>query len=120
QLERLPGKSLLFGFLALILLVPGIILLALSLIGIPFIPILLFTYFLSYFLGYFAVSKILGQRLLAAFSSQKRNMVLKVMLGAIIIWFGSLVPIFSSLLHLTVLMSGLGSFITSRINVKLN
>lgn len=93
QLKKLPGKSLLYGFLALVLLVPGTILLALSLIGIPFIPILLFTYFLSYFLGYFAVSKILGQRLLASFSS---------------------------LLHLTVLISVLGSFITSRINLKIS
>lgn len=113
QLESNPGKSMLFGILIMILFIPFIVILAISLLGIPLIPILVIFYFLAYFLGYMAVGKVLGQRILVSLDRGPNTLIFRIFLGVVTIWVISLIPVIGGLLNLMIFVIGLGVLILS-------
>ncbi|HUV42959.1 MAG TPA: polymer-forming cytoskeletal protein [Patescibacteria group bacterium] len=116
-LKNRPWPSLGAGFLALILFVPSVILLAISLIGIPliliFIPVFLF---LIYFSKIFT-ALCLGREVLFRFNS-KKSQVWALLIGLLIYYFLRLIPIVSPIIAFGFISAGLGAFLLDQKSLR--
>ncbi|NOZ03981.1 MAG: hypothetical protein GXO92_05170 [FCB group bacterium] len=101
-------KAILYGVLAGILFVPLIIMLAVSILGIPLIPFTIMITVLMALFGYFAVAMVLGSRLLTTANRPEPSALLNVFLGLVIIWVIGLIPILGHLIKIAVYVIGLG------------
>lgn len=102
-------KSLLYGLMILVLFIPAMILLAISVFGIPLIPVLVFCVVLAAFLGYITVAQIIGQRLLVAFNKLNTTALANTFLGVTLLWIIGFIPIIGGLIKVLVFVVGLGA-----------
>lgn len=87
------AKSFFCGVLGILLLAPFFMLLVLSFIGIPLIPLALAIVLLIFVFGFIAVSALIGRRVLTkAFRHHKKSLIKEIMLGVVIWWMVSRVP----------------------------
>ena len=101
--------SLGVGLLALVLFIPSLILLAISLIGIPLIFLLVPIFlFLVYFSKIFT-ALYLGKEILHRFHS-KRTQTWALLIGLLIYYFLKLIPIVSPIITFVFMIAGLGAF----------
>ncbi|HQA61255.1 MAG: polymer-forming cytoskeletal protein [Tepidanaerobacteraceae bacterium] len=111
------GKKLLIG-LAIFLLIPvAVILLFITLIGIPLIPIFLILLYAAGFFGYLCISIYIGRKLNERII-KKPEVLLEFVLGALILWLVQLVPFIGSLTSLAALIISLGIAADTRFGSK--
>jgi hypothetical protein len=113
-----PGKALLIGVSAVVLFVPILILLIISIIGVPLIPILVFSYGLAYLVGYLLLGYLLGKRLLNAFQLETATVLMTALVGVGLVWFIGQIPFLGMLLKMIVFLSGLGVMLLSLAHVR--
>ena len=105
---------LLFGLLAIILLVPILLFLGVTIIGIPLIPIFLILFFIAGLMGGVGVNYMVGQRLLNSFNAGKGAVIWSVFVGLIILEIVKWIPLVGVFILPILYLTGLGSVILTR------
>ncbi|MFQ6604910.1 MAG: hypothetical protein ACE5D8_05070 [Fidelibacterota bacterium] len=108
-LEMEPGKAFLSGLAGVFLFVPTMVLLAISLLGLPFIPLFIITSLLLLFFGYFSVAALLGKKLLQNASTGSQSYVLQLILGLVLLWLVGLIPMVGSVVRYLLYVLGWGA-----------
>jgi hypothetical protein len=105
--------ALLWGLLWAILIVPVIVLLAISIVGIILIPVVIFLVGLALICGYIAASIFIGKKVLA---SVKRHPFpfAEVITGILILFLIGFLPVAGALVKAVFLIAGFGAVITTR------
>lgn len=118
--ERKPWACALWGILAACLIVPVIILLAVSIIGIAFIPLFILAVIWSVIVGYTAVAQVLGKRSLAAFRITRKPITLEVLTGSLLLWLIALIPILGWIIvKIAAGLVGFGAVVKSRFGTQI-
>lgn len=81
------GAVLLWGFAALFLFIPLIVLLAITIVGIPLILLLIIAYWLGVLLGQVAIYSIFGHWLKTLFRKEKMQLMVSVIVGIAALFF---------------------------------
>ena len=117
-----PVIMFLWGFLGVILIIPLALMLAISIIGIPLIPIEMLAIFLATVIGFVAVAMMIGKKILRALNSESPSVILSAILGVIVIWLIGLIPILGPIVKTIVAITGFGAVIiaVARRNKKNN
>lgn len=110
-----PWLSLLFGFCLLLGLLPVCILLGITLIGIPLIPVAIAVVLALLWVGATAISSRIGGGLPR---SDGRSLLLNFVIGAVLITLVDLIPWFGTPLVLTLSMIGAGATMISRLGTR--
>jgi hypothetical protein len=108
-LVHAPVRSLLWGIVGSLLLVPFICVLALTVIGIPLIPVTLFVIGLSVFFGYISIARLLGQRVFIVFKKPKIGIVWETFIGILLLIILSAIPWIGGFLSFTACVFGFGA-----------
>ncbi len=108
------GPVIGWGLLATVLAVPLMILLAISIIGIPFILVEIIFLAVAALLGYTAITQLLGTRMIGSAASRPVHPLGAVALGVFIISLLSMVPVIGSLFSLAVFVIAVGSALVTR------
>jgi hypothetical protein len=110
-----PWKSLGLGFAFLILVPSVVIILAITLIGIPISIFCLFIYVLAIYLSKVFVGLAIGERLMGLFRREREGpRVSSLILGMIILALLVNIPYIGGLIWLASIMFGIGAFVISR------
>jgi hypothetical protein len=109
-----PGPVLGWGLLAAVLAVPLMILLAVTIIGIPLIFVEILLLALAGILGYTAISRLVGEKIVGAASTREVNPLGAIALGVLILGVVSMVPLLGGLVGLLLLVLAVGAALASR------
>lgn len=112
-LEKETLKSLLFGLLACILFIPAVVAMAVSVLGIPLIPVLIIVALLAAVIGYLAVSNLLGRRTLATLNKPTPTTVVATLLGLVILALVGLIPLLGWMIKSLVALLGFGAVLVA-------
>lgn len=116
--EKHPWKMLGWGIIGMILVPLITLLLAISLIGIPFIPLYIILVGIALLVGYIALVQIIGKAILKAFKVYNKPMILEVLLGAVVIELICLIPILGWAIKILIATLGLGGVLITRLATK--
>lgn len=105
QLRQRPGLTALWGIGATVSFVFATVFLAITLIGIPLIPLLSLTAVITALVGSLGVALFVGQRLI---SNENRSLQQQFLVGLAIVTVLSLLPFFGGLVVFLVNLFGLG------------
>jgi hypothetical protein len=105
KLRQQPGLTALWGLVAHVALVFVIVFLAITLIGIPLIPLLILTAIVTSLVGSLGVALLVGQRLL---SKSDRSLQQQFLIGMIILTVLTLIPFLGGLFVFLINLFGLG------------
>ncbi len=103
-----------WGILAALLAVPLAFLLAITLIGAPLIIVEVLVLAAAATLGYTAITRLIGERIVNISSSGKANPLGAIALGVLIIGAIGMIPIIGWLFSLVVLTAALGAALATR------
>ncbi len=109
-----PGPVIGWGVLAAILAVPLMVLLVITIIGIPLIVVEIVILAAAALLGYTAIAHLVGNRVIGSASSKPVNPLGAIALGVLLIGLISLIPILGSLISLAIFILGVGSALVTR------
>ncbi|MBD2081565.1 hypothetical protein [Leptolyngbya sp. FACHB-17] len=110
--HRYPSQSALWGIGASITLVALILFLAITLIGIPLIPLLILVASLATFVGTLGISLWVGQQIT---KSDQRTRLQQFLIGLLIITLLSLVPVLGGIVTFIVSLFGLGALLAWKV-----
>ncbi|MFH1577220.1 MAG: hypothetical protein ABID35_06735, partial [Candidatus Margulisiibacteriota bacterium] len=111
-------KTFLYGLLVAVLFVPIIILLAISIAGIPLIPIWALLVSVGCLFGYIAAAHYTGKKVLKAVKINKKSVVTETITGIVLLALVSLVPFLGGLVKLVVSLWGLGAVALTRFGTQ--
>jgi hypothetical protein len=112
RVEHHPGLSAAVGVLALVAVLPIMILLAISVIGLPLIPVELLAVFAAVLIGHAALSMLIGRRLYELILPRTTPSPLAALvLGLIVVSAAGIVPVLGPLVMGLVWLVGLGAAI---------
>jgi len=109
-----PGRVIGWGLLALVLAVPLLILLAITIIGIPLIFVEILVLAIAGLLGFTSLSQLVGERIIGASSSGPANPIGAIALGVLILGAISMVPWAGGLFSLLLAVMSVGAALTTR------
>ena len=112
--QKHPIASLIWGMGAYLLFIPILGLMAISLIGIPLIPIFVLFAVLILFAGFFSVCRSLG--VLALKKIERNKNILATFIGIILLFLISFVPVFGHSLVFLAMVAGTGAMLRSLIH----
>ena len=112
------GAVLGWGLLALVLAIPLMILLAITIIGIPLIFVEMLALALAGILGYTGLSWLVGGKVLGAASAGTVNPLGTIALGVLILGAVSMIPLAGSLFSLAILVLSVGAALTTRFGTQ--
>jgi len=118
--ERQPGHALLWGFLACLATPAAIILLILTIFGIPFIPVLLLILGAAFVFGYVSISQLLGKLTLKAFKVRGKPMAIEVLTGLAILFIVGFLPILGWIIKAIAGLMGLGAVAVTKFGTRPN
>ncbi len=107
-LHRSPGESLVAGVVLWVALPPLVVVLALSIVGIPIVAFLPFILMLVGLVGFAGLSQLIGDRLLGGFH-QQHNPVLESVVGALLLGVLVFIPGLGWLAILAAITWGIGA-----------
>ncbi|MBI2874080.1 MAG: polymer-forming cytoskeletal protein [Firmicutes bacterium] len=109
-----PARSALVGFLTLLAMVPAALLLIVTIIGIPLIPVVILAVAAAKLLGWVGVSVFTGGRLAGIFRFDEGRPWLNLLLGAAAIAVAQLVPVLGWLISLALTLIGIGAAVDTK------
>ena len=89
-----PLRTFLIGILSEILFIPAIIILTISIIGIPFIPVFILVVFLGIFIGAIIIMQMLGKFILREFKKKDKHFSINLLIGFAVL---SIFPFFTKI-----------------------
>ncbi|MCE5211805.1 MAG: polymer-forming cytoskeletal protein [Deltaproteobacteria bacterium] len=115
SIEENKVKSFLWGFLGTLMIAPFFMLLALSFVGIPLIPLAFSIILLAFIFGFIAVSALLGKFVLAKiFRHHRPSPVRETLLGLILWWIIGWAPFYTGMIiKAAVITIGFGGVLLS-------
>lgn len=117
EADKEPGRRFLIGFLIILLLPAAMFLMAVTLIGIPLIPLTVFLVACAGFYGYLGISIFLGRKLNDQLHL-KSGIFTEYLLGALLLWLIQFIPFLGVLIKILVLMLALGIAADTRFGTK--
>lgn len=108
----------LWGILAMALIVPLAILLAVSVVGIVLIPLYVFLVVCAFLTGYIAVARLIGNKITIALKTPDRPMLWETFLGLIVLWAIGWVPIVGWLVKGSSALLGLGGVVVTLLDTR--
>ena len=108
----------LWGILAMALIVPLAILLAVSVVGIVLIPLYVFLVVCAFLTGYIAVARLIGNKITIALKTPDRPMLWETFWGLIVLWAIGWVPIVGWLVKGLSALLGLGGVIVTLLGTR--
>jgi hypothetical protein len=118
RIDKSIFKAFLWGVLALILIVPVVIILAISLVGIIFIPVWMVLVVAAILFGYISASQLLGKKILQAFKIKAKTTMLETLLGVVLLWLIGMVPFLGWLIKGIAVCCGLGGVVLTRFGTQ--
>ncbi|MFH0886856.1 MAG: hypothetical protein V1843_01685 [bacterium] len=112
-----PFKSFLWGILGLILIVPIILLLAISILGIFLIPVWGILVFAAFAFGYFAVAMLVGRRVFDSLNKDA-GQIWQVIVGLCLLSLIGFVPIIGAVVKMICGIMGAGAVIATRFGAE--
>lgn len=114
-IEKEFWKSLLWGLLILVILVPVAIILAVSIVGIPLIPVWIILVAVAGLFGYLAAAHVIGKKILKAFKVTGRSMMIETLTGVVLLTLLDFIPVLGSLVKMIAMVCGLGAATRTKI-----
>jgi hypothetical protein len=112
RVEHHPGLSAAVGVLALVAVFPIMILLLISVIGIPLVPVEILAVFAAILIGHAALSMLIGRRLYELILPRTTpSPIAALILGLIVVSAAGIVPVLGPLVMCLVWLVGLGAAI---------
>jgi hypothetical protein len=112
RVEHHPGLSAAVGVLGLVAILPIMILLAISVIGLPLIPVEILAVFAAILIGHAALSMLIGRRLYELILPRTTpTPIAALILGLIVVSAAGIVPVLGPLVMALVWLVGLGAAI---------
>jgi MFS family permease len=103
------GKSFFWGFLGILLIGPLAVLLAISIIGIPLIPLEFAVVVIAIIIGFIAVSTISGNYVLVTiFKKSEPSLIKSTMLGLLLLWLIGWIPYIGWIIKTLAAILGMG------------
>jgi MFS family permease len=113
------GKSLIWGFLGILLVAPLAVLLALSIIGIPLIPLEFTLVILALTVGFIAAGSLFGKFvLLNILKRSEPGLVKATLFGLLLLWLIGWIPYIGWVIKTIVAVSGLGGVLLALFDRK--
>lgn len=106
-------RKLFIGIISILLLPIVMFLFVLTIIGIPFIPVLLLTFVVIKFIGYVAVVFLVGCKI-AEIGKKDFNIYLKLLIGVVVLWLLNSIPVIGFMLYSMVSFLALGVIIDTK------
>ena len=113
-METAPWRSILWGLVALALVVPIAFALVITIIGIPLILAEIIVYTAAGVLGLAVASQLVGKKLFTLIRKSGRPMLWEVIIGYVVIWLVSLVPVVGGLVRWLLIFVAFGAVVRSR------
>lgn len=106
-------KVILWGLLGLVLIVPFAGLLAISVVGIPLIPLEIILVACALLVGYIAIAQLIGNKMATALKKPDLNILWATLWGLITLWVIGWVPVLGWLVKAVALLLGFGGVIVA-------
>ncbi|OGC06375.1 hypothetical protein A2526_01520 [candidate division WOR-1 bacterium RIFOXYD2_FULL_36_8] len=116
--EKSPWKSLLWGFLTVVAMLPIILGLILTIVGILLVPMLIVILIAGAFFGFVAISQLVGKKILQALKTYNKPMIIETALGFLIITLISFIPVAGLIIKFGASLIGLGAVIATKFGTK--
>jgi len=113
-IETFPWRALIIGFVSALLVLPVILLLAVSVLGIPLIPLFIFIILAATFFGYTAVCQLIGLKFFRAIKKPGRHMFWEVLVGFIIISVIVMIPFVGVFIKFLAWIIGFGATMATK------
>jgi hypothetical protein len=113
-IAREPWQSIGVGFLALLVVVPAMILLAITIIGIPLIPLFVILVIAAYVYGYFAASLLIGKRIFEVSKARSSSLIVETLVGILVVGLLRFIPFIGGLIALVVGILGFGAVLLTK------
>ena len=107
-------KVILCGILGLVLIAPLALLLTISVVGIALIPLEVIVVVCSVLLGFIAVGRIIGGKVLRLFKRPNPGIVLETFWGLLILWLIGWIPYIGWMVKASAIVIGLGAVLITR------
>jgi hypothetical protein len=117
-IEKNWWKSLLWGILGAILIIPVAGLLAVTIIGIPLILVEIVFISLALALGLVGVSQLIGKKVTRALRRPGQPMMLEGIIGIVVLFLVNLVPLLGGLVCLVAATMGFGSALVNKLGFQ--
>jgi hypothetical protein len=113
-IAREPWQSIGWGFLLALLVIPAIILLAVTIIGIPLIPILAIFAAVAYIYGYIAASLLIGKRIFEVSKAVGASLIVETLVGLLVVGLLRFIPFVGGLIGLVIGLLGFGAVMITK------
>jgi hypothetical protein len=113
-LEKDLLRNFLIGLLITIIFIPGIVVLAVSLIGVVLIPVWVIIISAACLFGYIATAHLLGKKTLHAFKMVDKSMMVETLIGIVLLSIVGLVPVGGFIIKMIAVLCGLGGVYQTR------
>ncbi|MBA7667251.1 hypothetical protein ES703_75336 [subsurface metagenome] len=111
-------RAILIGILVLICAPLLMVLVGITIVGLPLIPVIVMVLAVAGLLGRVSIFLLVGERLHRAFNPKPLSSIVTVILGAIALNLVGLVPILGPVIYALVLVFGLGAVFTTRFGTR--
>lgn len=108
------GPVIGWGFLVALLAIPLMVLLAITIIGIPLIIVEVIVLALAALLGYTGISLLVGEKIVTTASSRTVNPLGAIAIGVLVLGLVAMIPFFGWLVSFAILVLALGAAFTTR------
>jgi len=119
SIREKPWKSLFIGLLGSVFLIPVIIFLGITIIGIPLIPIFIILLLIAGLIGGVSIYYLVGNRMLSAFNAGDAAVVWSVFAGLIILEIFKMIPLIGMIIFPILYLLGLGSVVLTRFGSRM-
>lgn len=113
-----PGYYFCMGFLAMLLTPPVMVLLALTIVGIPVMILLGLLIFIATIFGQLGVARVIGEKIVERFDISNKTEMAKVLIGIVAIFLITLIPILGWLFFFVTACIGLGGALINRMGIE--
>jgi hypothetical protein len=103
-----PLTVILYGLLGFVLVIPILVILAISIVGIVLIPVELLAVVFGTLFGYYAVARIIGEKLSNALGKESVSILLALVFGLVVLGLVDIIPFFGDLVAVIAGIMGFG------------
>ena len=108
NIKENPLPVILYGLLGFVLVVPVLVILAISIVGIVLIPVELLAVVFGSLFGYYAVARVIGEKLSSALGKESVSILLALVFGLVVLGLVDMIPFFGNLIAIVAGIMGFG------------
>lgn len=112
--QRYPWKALGYGILAVILVLPITLLLTMSVVGLPLVPLFIILVACAVIFGYAVMCQLIGLKFFQKIRRPGQPMIVEVLVGIIILFAVSMIPVVGWAIKTLVWLIGLGAAVLTK------